>query len=133
MKILVTGGAGFIGSAVIRYIVRNTVDSVVNVDKLTYAGNLDSLTEVSDNDRYDFEQVDICNREELERVFSDHQPDVVMHLAAESHVDRSIDGPAAFIETNFIGSYTLSGGCSQLLERARLRPKGKVPFPSYLN
>ncbi len=107
MKILVTGGAGFIGSAVIRHVLRNTADLVVNVDKLTYAGNLDSLVEVSENDRYSFEQVDICNSEELERVFRYHQPDVVMHLAAESHVDRSIDGPAAFIETNFIGTYTL--------------------------
>ena len=107
MNILITGGAGFIGSAVIRYIIRNTADSVVNVDRLTYAGNLDSLVEVSDSDRYAFEQVDICHRAELERIFSEHQPDAVMHLAAESHVDRSIDGPAAFIETNIVGTYTL--------------------------
>lgn len=107
MKILVTGGAGFIGSAVIRYILSNTGDSVINVDKLTYAGNLESLFDVSDNDRYVFEQVDICNYAELERVFMEHQPDVVMHLAAESHVDRSIDGPAVFIETNIVGTYTL--------------------------
>ncbi|WP_304525797.1 dTDP-glucose 4,6-dehydratase [Halomonas sp. I5-271120] len=107
MKLLVTGGAGFIGSAVIRHIIANTADSVVNVDKLTYAGNLESLAEVSDSDRYAFERVDICDRNELERVFSVHQPDAVMHLAAESHVDRSIDGPAAFIETNIIGTYTL--------------------------
>ncbi|WP_435786403.1 dTDP-glucose 4,6-dehydratase [Alcanivorax borkumensis] len=107
MKILVTGGAGFIGSAVIRHIIENTDDSVVNVDKLTYAGNLESLAEVSDSDRYVFEQVDICNRAELDRVFSTHCPDAVMHLAAESHVDRSIDGPAAFMETNIIGTYTL--------------------------
>ena len=107
MKILVTGGAGFIGSAVIRHIIENTDDSVVNVDKLTYAGNLESLAEVSDSDRYVFEQVDICNRAELDRVFSTHRPDAVMHLAAESHVDRSIDGPAAFMETNIIGTYTL--------------------------
>ncbi len=107
MKLLVTGGAGFIGSAVIRYIIRNTADSVVNVDKLTYAGNLESLTAVSDSARYAFEQVDICNRAELDRVFAQHQPDAVMHLAAESHVDRSIDGPAAFIETNIVGTYTL--------------------------
>ncbi|MDF1637593.1 dTDP-glucose 4,6-dehydratase [Alcanivorax jadensis] len=107
MKILVTGGAGFIGSAVIRHIIESTDDSVVNVDKLTYAGNLESLSEVSDSDRYVFEPVDICNRAELDRVFKTHRPDAVMHLAAESHVDRSIDGPAAFMETNIIGTYTL--------------------------
>ena len=107
MKILVTGGAGFIGSAVIRHIINNTQDSVINVDKLTYAGNLESLLEVENNERYVFEQVDICDRAELDRVFSQHQPDAVMHLAAESHVDRSIDGPAAFIETNIVGTYTI--------------------------
>src|SRR5690554_1714169 len=107
MKILVTGGAGFIGSAVVRYIINNTQDNVVNLDKLTYAGNLESLTEVSDNERYVFEQVDICNRAELDRVFKQHQPDAVMHLAAESHVDRSIDGPAEFIQTNIVGTYNL--------------------------
>ncbi|XOZ33343.1 dTDP-glucose 4,6-dehydratase [Halomonadaceae bacterium KBTZ08] len=107
MKILVTGGAGFIGSAVIRHIIRNTNDEVVNLDKLTYAGNLESLAEVADSNRYDFEQVDICNRAEVERVLAQHQPDAIMHLAAESHVDRSIDGPAAFIETNMVGTYTL--------------------------
>ncbi|PSJ40071.1 dTDP-glucose 4,6-dehydratase [Zobellella taiwanensis] len=107
MKILVTGGAGFIGSAVIRHIIRHTQDSVVNVDKLTYAGNLESLAEISGSARYAFEQVDICNRPELERVFAEHQPDAVMHLAAESHVDRSIDGPAEFITTNIVGTYTL--------------------------
>lgn len=107
MKILVTGGAGFIGSAVIRHIIENTQDSVVNLDKLTYAGNLESLNQVDDSDRYEFEQVDICNAEELKRVFAEYQPDAVMHLAAESHVDRSIDGPAAFIETNIVGTYTL--------------------------
>lgn len=112
MKILVTGGAGFIGSAVIRHIIRDTQDTVINLDKLTYAGNLESLTEVSDSERYHFEHVDICDRNELDRVFAKHQPDLVMHLAAESHVDRSIDGPAAFIETNVMGTY-------QLLESAR--------------
>ena len=107
MKILVTGGAGFIGSAVIRHVINNTNDSIINVDKLTYAGNLESLVDIKDSDRYAFEQVDICSREELDRVFSEYQPDAVMHLAAESHVDRSIDGPAAFIETNIVGTYTL--------------------------
>ncbi|MFB1084190.1 dTDP-glucose 4,6-dehydratase [Vibrio diabolicus] len=112
MKILVTGGAGFIGSAVVRHIIRDTQDTVINLDKLTYAGNLESLVDVSDSERYYFEQVDICDRAELDRVFSEHQPDRVMHLAAESHVDRSIDGPAAFIETNVMGTY-------HLLEAAR--------------
>ena len=107
MKILVTGGAGFIGSAVIRHIIQNTQDSVINLDKLTYAGNLESLTEISNSTRYSFEQVDICNRAELDRVFKKYKPDAVMHLAAESHVDRSIDGPAAFIETNIVGTYIL--------------------------
>lgn len=107
MNILVTGGAGFIGSAVIRYIIKQTSDSVINVDKLTYAGNLESLLEVSQSDRYKFEQVDICDRAELDRLFKQYAPDAVMHLAAESHVDRSIDGPAAFIETNIVGTYTL--------------------------
>ncbi|HAS6190382.1 dTDP-glucose 4,6-dehydratase [Vibrio vulnificus] len=107
MKILVTGGAGFIGSAVVRHIIENTSDSVINVDCLTYAGNLESLASIDANERYVFEQVNICDRIELDRVFSVHQPDAVMHLAAESHVDRSITGPAAFIETNIVGTYTL--------------------------
>ncbi len=107
MKILVTGGAGFIGSAVIRHIISNTQDSVINLDKLTYAGNLESLISVSDNERYVFEQVDICHANDLKKVFDEHQPDAVMHLAAESHVDRSIDGPAEFINTNIIGTYHL--------------------------
>lgn len=106
-RILVTGGAGFIGSAVVRHIIDGTSDSVVVVDKLTYAGNLESLAVVAKSERYAFEQVDICDRAELDRVFAQYQPDVVMHLAAESHVDRSIDGPAAFIETNVVGTYTM--------------------------
>lgn len=106
-RILVTGGAGFIGSAVVRHILESTADSVVVVDKLTYAGNLASLAPVAGDNRFAFEQVDICDREALKKVFATYEPAVVMHLAAESHVDRSIDGPAVFIETNIIGTYNL--------------------------
>ena len=103
-KILVTGGAGFIGSAVIRQFINETDCSVVNLDKLTYAGNLQSLASIADNPRYRFEKVDICDAGQLTRVFREHQPDAVMHLAAESHVDRSISGPADFIQTNIVGT-----------------------------
>ncbi len=106
-RILITGGAGFIGSAVVRHIIENTQDMAIVVDSLTYAGNLESLTPVAESERYAFEQVSICDRAALDRVFQQYQPDAVMHLAAESHVDRSIDGPAAFIETNIVGTYTL--------------------------
>lgn len=107
VKILVTGGAGFIGSAVVRHIIENTQDTVVNVDKLTYAGNLESLKEIDSHERYAFEKADICNASEMASILQRHQPDAIMHLAAESHVDRSITGPAAFIETNIVGTYTL--------------------------
>lgn len=107
MKILVTGGAGFIGSAVIRNILNNTEHSVINVDKLTYAGNTDSIPSSLHSPRYVFERVDICDSVELNRVFLEHNPDAIMHLAAESHVDRSIDGPGEFIKTNLVGTYTL--------------------------
>lgn len=112
MRFLITGGAGFIGSAVIRHIIQNTEHKVLNIDKLTYAGNLESLISISDNSRYQFSQTDICDRTALDQLFSSFQPDAVMHLAAESHVDRSISGPYAFIETNIIGTY-------QLLEASR--------------
>lgn len=107
MRILVTGGAGFIGSAVVRYIINHTQDSVLNIDKLTYAANLTSLESIDKSPRYVFKQLDICNQEGLKQAFTEFQPDAVMHLAAESHVDRSIDGPAAFIQTNIVGTYTL--------------------------
>jgi len=105
--ILVTGGAGFIGSALIRHIIKETQHSVVNVDKLSYSGNLESLKSIDQNKGYIFEQVDICNENELNRVFKKNKPDVVMHLAAESHVDRSIDGPGDFIQTNIVGTFKL--------------------------
>ena len=107
MKILVTGGAGFIGSAVVRHIINNTQDSVINLDKLTYAGNLDSIASVADNERYAFVQADICDRAALDKIFAEHQPDAIMHLAAESHVDRSIDSAGEFIHTNIVGTFTL--------------------------
>jgi dTDP-glucose 4,6-dehydratase len=107
MKLLVTGGAGFIGSAVVRHILESTDDTVINLDKLTYAGNPESIPAALHTSHYIFEQVDICDAAALKRVFSEHQPDAVMHLAAESHVDRSIDGPGEFIQTNVVGTYTL--------------------------
>lgn len=128
MKILVTGGAGFIGSAVIRHIITHTNDAVVNVDKLTYAGNLESLSEVDTSERYFFEHVDICDRVALDRVFMQHKPDVVMHLAAESHVDRSIDGPAAFIETNIVGTYTLLEAARKYWQSLIGKAKDKFRF-----
>ena len=126
MRFLITGGAGFIGSAVIRHIIQNTEHEVLNVDKLTYAGNLESLSSISNYSRYQFSQTDICNRAALDQLFTDFQPDAVMHLAAESHVDRSISGPYAFIETNIIGTY-------QMLEASRaywlgLNEKKKATF-----
>lgn len=107
MKIIITGGAGFIGSAVVRYLIGNTQHDILVIDKLTYAGNLKSLDKVSNNERFHFRQIDICNRYSLEKIIIDFQPNIIMHLAAESHVDRSINNPSTFIETNIIGTYTL--------------------------
>lgn len=112
MKFLITGGAGFIGSAVIRLIINNTSHNVVNIDKLTYAGNLESLKDIATSRRYTFEKVDICDQSEVKRVLLKHRPDIIMHLAAESHVDRSINGPYEFIQTNVMGTFVL-------LEQAR--------------
>lgn len=112
-KILITGGAGFIGSAVIRHIINDTEHVAINVDKLTYAGNLESLKSIEDNDRYLFEKADICDANKIKRIFNTYQPNIVIHLAAESHVDRSIDGPGEFIQTNIVGTYIL-------LEEARI-------------
>lgn len=127
MKFLVTGGAGFIGSALIRYLISNNI-TVVNVDKLTYAGNLQSLADVQNSSLYNFEKVDICNASELHRVFSIHQPDLVMHLAAESHVDRSIDGPDDFIQTNLVGTFTLLEVCRKFFDSLDKQKKNIFRF-----
>ncbi|MDD2998416.1 MAG: GDP-mannose 4,6-dehydratase, partial [Candidatus Riflebacteria bacterium] len=121
MKILITGGAGFIGSAVVRLLINTTDHQVLNIDKLTYAGNLESLKGVSESTRYSFMQADICDRSAIESAFASFMPDAVMHLAAESHVDRSIDGPAQFIQTNIVGT------CN-LLEVARQYARGRADF-----
>ena len=105
--LLVTGGAGFIGSALIRQLISETDFTVINIDKLTYAGNLESLTDIDASPNYHFEQADICDAEAMDRIFSQYQPSAMMHLAAESHVDRSIDGPADFVQTNVVGTYIL--------------------------
>jgi len=126
--VLVTGGAGFIGSAVIRHLIADTEARVVNVDKLTYAANLNSLAPVADSPRYAFEQVDITDTAELNRVFAAHQPDTVMHLAAESHVDRSIDGPEAFIQTNIVGTFRLLQAARGYLDSADDAVKARFRF-----
>lgn len=128
MKLLVTGGAGFIGSAVVRHIVNETSDYVCVLDSLTYAGNVESLATVSSCDRFSFEKVDICDRKGLDTLFAAYKPDVVMHLAAESHVDRSIDGPAAFIETNIVGTYTLLEAARQYWNALEGEAKQKFRF-----
>ena len=117
MRILVTGGAGFIGSAVIREIIQNTTHEVLNIDCLTYAGNLENLTSVANSDRYTFAQVDICDKDRLQKSFDDFSPQIIMHLAAESHVDRSIDDPSAFIKTNVFGTCNLLNCALNLFQK----------------
>jgi len=126
--VIVTGGAGFIGSALVRHLLRETPHRVVNVDKLTYAGNLESLAPVLPSDRYRFEPVDICDREALDRVFAEHRPAAVIHLAAESHVDRSIDGAAPFIQTNIVGTYTLLEASRSYWKNLEESAKGAFRF-----
>lgn len=128
MKIFVTGGAGFIGSAVIRHIINNTNNSVINIDKLTYAGNLESLNSISNNPNYIFAKADICDSETIKQLFEQHQPDAIMHLAAESHVDRSIDGPSEFIQTNIIGTYTLLEAARQYWNQLPEEKKSSFRF-----
>ncbi|HBE91155.1 MAG TPA: dTDP-glucose 4,6-dehydratase [Gammaproteobacteria bacterium] len=125
---IITGGAGFIGSAVVRMIIETTDDVVVNIDKLTYAGNLDSLESVKDNPRYHFVLADICDREAMDYAFEKYQPDAIMHLAAESHVDRSIDGPGDFIETNIVGTYTLLEAARKYWEGLESEAKDSFRF-----
>ena len=105
--VFLTGGAGFIGSALVRYLIADTDVTVINIDKLTYAGSLHSLGEAKDNSRHHFYQEDITDRATMQALINQHQPDYIMHLAAESHVDRSIDGPSEFIQTNIVGTYNL--------------------------
>jgi dTDP-glucose 4,6-dehydratase len=128
MKIIVTGGAGFIGSAVVRHIINHTEHSLLNVDKLTYAGNLESLSSVADHPRYQFSRTDICDRAALDQIFAEFQPDAVMHLAAESHVDRSITGSAAFIETNILGTYQLLEATRQYWQALPAEQQGRFRF-----
>jgi dTDP-glucose 4,6-dehydratase len=123
MRVLITGGAGFIGSAVARRFIAESSDEILVFDKLTYAGNLDSLAPISQSPRYSFRQADICDRAAVARALAEFQPDILMHLAAESHVDRSIDGPAAFIQTNVVGTFTLLDAA---LEYWRALPKEKA-------
>lgn len=127
-KLLITGGAGFIGSALIRETIRTTPHRVLNVDKLTYAGNLESLASVQDHDRYEFVQADISDRATMDHLFATYQPDAIMHLAAESHVDRSIEGPADFINTNIVGTYTLLEAARNYWQQLPAKTKAQFRF-----
>jgi dTDP-glucose 4,6-dehydratase len=131
MRIFVTGGAGFIGSALIRHLIENTDHEVLNFDKLTYAGTLSTVERVAQSNRYRFVQGDICDADAVKAAIADFKPEIVTHLAAESHVDRSIDGPGAFVETNVIGTFTMRDAC--LLALPRRPGKGCVPLPSHLD
>ncbi|NNC67121.1 MAG: dTDP-glucose 4,6-dehydratase, partial [Gammaproteobacteria bacterium] len=128
MKVLVTGGAGFIGSAMIRYLLSNTDHIVINVDKLTYAGQLSSLESVSSSSRYHFEKIDITDNKKISQVFNNYKPDAVIHFAAESHVDRSIDKPSAFIDTNIMGTYVLLEEALKLYLGLNADKKNKFKF-----
>ena len=132
-RILITGGAGFIGSAVVRHIIRETDHQVLVVDKLTYAGNLDSLAAVSSDPRYVFVRADITDAPKMRDVLDNFQPDAVMHLAAESHVDRSIDGPGDFIHTNVVGTFTLLQSSAWLLAYAARDTQESISLPSHLD
>ena len=128
MNILITGGAGFIGSAVVRALLRQTNHTVINLDKLTYAGNLDSIPMELQTERYHFEQIDVCNQRALSKVFVKYRPDIVMHLASESHVDRSIDCSEAFIRTNIIGTHTLLECALEYWNRLDIQAKSSFIF-----
>ena len=131
--VLVTGGAGFIGSALVRHLVNETDYRVIVLDALTYAGNITSLAEVSDSDRFHFVRGDICNGELLKTLFADFQPDIVTHLAAESHVDRSIDGPGQFVQTNIVGTYTLLAAATAYWRGMPDNRKTGVPVSPHLH
>ena len=133
MRYLVTGGAGFIGSAVARRLIRSTPHSVLIVDKLTYAGNLDSLSPVASDPRYAFARADIVDVQAMHGIIAEFAPDVIMHLAAESHVDRSIDGPSAFIQTNVVGTFSLLQACARLLANLVGSPQASLSLSAYLH
>ena len=128
MKILITGGAGFIGSAVVRYLINDTEHNVLNIDALTYAGNLESVVMVADSSRYQFRQIDITCYEQLVKTIEEYAPDAIMHLAAESHVDRSINGPAAFIQTNIVGTFNILEAARQYWNKLALDKKSSFRF-----
>ncbi len=130
MRIIVTGGAGFIGSAVCRYLITETDACVVNLDKLTYAGNLDSLHTVSHHPRYRFDQLDICDAPSVENLLKEVAPEAILHLAAESHVDRSITGSRSFVDTNIFGTYTMLEAARRYWSNLKGLRQGQIPIPA---